>query len=162
MPANIQRTDVEDFLFLEAELLDDWRLQEWLGLFTDDAHYYVPSTDLPPDAAPDNNLFYIADDRFRLGERVARLTKRTAHAEFPHSKTRHLYSNVRIRGRTADELDVRAAFATYRTKDGNTDLYIGSSRYRLVPTDGGLKIREKRCQLDMDGLRPQGRISIIL
>lgn len=156
------RSDVEDFLFLEAELLDDWRLPEWLELFTDDAHYYVPATDLPPDASPDNNLFYIADDRYRLGERVARLMKKSAHSEQPRSKTRHLFSNVRIRERSADALEVGLAFVTYRSKDEVSDVYVGSIRYQLVARDGALRIREKRCQLDMDGLKPQGRISIIL
>ena len=51
----IARTEVEDFLFAEAELLDEWRLPEWLELFTDDAIYYVPATDLAVDASPDNN-----------------------------------------------------------------------------------------------------------
>ena len=60
-----------------------------------------PATDLAVDASPDNNLFYVADDRFRLSERVKRLMKRTAHAEFPHSRTRHLVSNVRIRKQSA-------------------------------------------------------------
>ncbi len=159
---DVSRLDVEDFLFQEAELLDEWRLPEWLALFTDDATYYVPATDLPANASPDTSLFYIADDRFRLSERVKRLMKRTAHAEFPHSKTRHLVSNIRIRGRLENELDVSSAFITYRTKDGQTDCYFGSNRYRLVGRDGGLRIREKRCLLDSDGLRPQGRVSIIL
>ena len=97
---NISRADVEDFLIAEAEMLDEWRLPEWLTLFTDDAKYEVPCTDLPPDASPDTNLFYIADDRVRLGERVKRLMKRTAHAEFPHSKTSRMVGNVRIRSRT--------------------------------------------------------------
>ena len=48
----IARTDVEDFLFAEAELLDEWRLPEWLELFTDDAKYYVPATDLPSTPHP--------------------------------------------------------------------------------------------------------------
>ena len=160
--ATTNRADVEDFLFREAELLDEWRLPEWLALFTDDARYLVPSTDLSQDASPDNNLFYIADDRFRLGERVARLMKRTAHSEYPRSKTRHLVSNVRIRNRTPDAIEVGTAFVTYRTKDGVTDTFIGSSRYQLVPSADGLKIREKRCHLDLDGLRPQGRVSILL
>ena len=43
----IARTDVEDYLFAEAELLDEWRLPEWLELFTDDAIYYVPATPHP-------------------------------------------------------------------------------------------------------------------
>src|SRR5436190_11048918 len=158
----IARTDVEDFLFAEAELLDEWRLPEWLELFTDDAIYYVPATDLAIDASPDNNLFYIADDRFRLSERVKRLMKRTAHAEFPHSRTRHLVSNVRIRNRSDSEIEVGSSFITYRTKDGVTDTYFGSNRYRLVADNGHLRIREKRCLLDSEGLRTQGRVSIIL
>lgn len=159
---NIARTDVEEFLFKEAELLDEWRLPEWLELFTDDGIYYVPATDLPMDASPDNNLFYVADDRFRLSERVKRLMKRTAHAEFPHSRTRHLVSNVRIRERFEKEIEVGSAFITYRTKDGVTDTFFGSSRYRLVPENGSFRIKSKRCLLDSEGLRPQGRVSIIL
>ena len=156
------RVEVEDFLIEEADLLDEWRLPEWLEMFTDDAQYLIPATDLPANASPDKNLFYIADDRFRLGERVKRLMKRTAHAEFPHSRTRHLVSNVRVRERREDEIDVTAAFVTYRTKDSVTDVYFGSNHYRLVPTDKSFRIREKRCLLDTDGLRPQGRVSIIL
>jgi p-cumate 2,3-dioxygenase beta subunit len=158
----ITRSSVEDFLFEEADLLDKWRLPEWLELFTEDAQYQVPCMDLPPDATPDRSLFYIADDRFRLGERVKRLMKRTAHVEFPHSKTRHLISNVRVRPRPDREIDVAAVFATYRTKDGITDLYLGSSDYRLLAVDGTFKIRSKRCMLDADALRPAGRISIVL
>jgi p-cumate 2,3-dioxygenase beta subunit len=41
----------------------------------------VPSTDLPPGADPAKSLFYIADDRMRLEQRVARLLKKTAHSE---------------------------------------------------------------------------------
>lgn len=159
---DIPRADVEEFLFAEADLLDEWRLPEWLELFTDDATYSVPATDVPANASPDNSLFYVADDRFRLSERVKRLMKRTAHAEFPHSRTRHVVSNVRIRSRAEAELEVSSAFITFRTKDGVTDTYFGSNRYRLVQVDGNLRIRDKRCLLDSEGLRMQGRVSIIL
>lgn len=158
----VTRPEVEDFLYLEADLLDQWRLPEWLELFTDDAIYHVPCTDLPANANPDENLFYIADDRFRLGERVKRLMKRTAHAEFPHSKTRRMVGNVRIRSQGEDGIEVGSVFTTYRTKDGNTDLYFGTQTHRLVSTEVGLKIRAKRCLLDSEGLRPHGRISIVL
>ncbi len=160
--ADVSRSEVEDFMYLEAELLDEWRLKEWVALFAEDGRYYVPATDVAADASPDTTLFYVADDRFRLEQRVERLLKRTAHAEFPRSKTRHLVSNVRIRARHADELEVGAAVLTYRTKAGHTEIYIGSYRNRLVMTEQGLRIREKRCVLDMDGLKPNGRISIIL
>ena len=158
----VSRTDVEDFLFAEAELLDQWRLPEWLELFTEDAEYQVPCTDLPANADPAESLFYVADDRFRLGERVKRLMKRTAHAEFPHSRTRHAVSNVRIEKRAAGEIEVGAIFTTYRTKDGGTDLFFGKAIYKLVPTETSFRIRSKRCLLDSEGLRPHGKLSIVL
>jgi p-cumate 2,3-dioxygenase beta subunit len=152
---------VQDFLFAEAELLDEWRLSEWLALFTEDAVYQVPSTDLGVEAEPDTSLFYIADDHERLRERVTRLLKRGAHVEQPRSKTCHLVSNIRIAARE-DAHDVRAAFVVYRTKGGIQDIYVGRSRYLLQSNGESFMIREKRCALAMDGLRPQGRISIIL
>lgn len=154
--------DVEQFLYHEAGLLDDWRLNDWLALYTDDARYLVPSTDLPADASPDENLFYIADDRYRLEQRVARLMKKSGHSEQPRSKTRHLVTNVRIAARDGETVSTVSAFAIYRTKDGTTDLYVGKALHDLVAGDDGLRIRRKLCALDLDGLRPQGRISIIL
>lgn len=158
----VSRLDVEDFLFAEADLIDAWKLPDWLELFTDDAHYYVPSTDVEADALPDNNLFYIADDRFRLGERVKRLMKRTAHVEFPHSKIRHIVGNVRILERSGDELKVSTSFIAHRTKNEVTHVYFGTGLYRLVVRDGRFAIREKRSILASDGLRQQGRVSFIL
>lgn len=162
MTITVTRAEVEDLLFKEAELLDEWQLEQWLALYTDDAAYYVPSTDLPRDASPDRCLFYIADDRRRMQERVIRLMKKTAHSEHPRSRTRHLVSNVRIKDTNDEEVTASAAFVTYRTKGGNTDTYIGSASFKLRRVDGELRIREKRCTLDLDGLRPHGRISIIL
>jgi len=93
---------------------------------------------------------------------VVRLLKKSAHSEYPRSRTRHLVSNVRLGPLDGEQLQASAAFVTYRTKNGHTDAYIGSLRYRLERRDGRLRIREKRCVLDLDGLRPHGRISIIL
>lgn len=159
---SVSQAEVEDFLFNEADLLDQWRLPEWLTLFTDDAKYEVPCTDLPADASSATSLFYIADDRARLGERVKRLMKRTAHAEFPHSKTSRIVGNVRIQSTKNDEIEVSCVFQTLRTKDGNTDLYFGTNKYRLAIQADGFRIREKRCLLAGEGLRPSGRISIVL
>jgi p-cumate 2,3-dioxygenase beta subunit len=155
--------EVEDFLFDEADLLDSWRLEEWFALFTEDCRYLVPPGDLPPDASPESTLFYIADNHVLLRERVRRLAKRNAHAEYPHSKTRHLISNVRILpASNENEIAVRCAFLTHRSRAGIIDTFIGTVRYRLVRQDGKLRIREKRCRLDNDNLREQGRISILL
>tara|TARA_R110000772_G_scaffold58952_10_gene133604 strand:- start:442 stop:957 length:516 start_codon:yes stop_codon:yes gene_type:complete len=158
----VTRPEVEDFLYAEAELLDEWRLPEWLELFTDDASYHIPPTDIPADARPEENLFYIADDRYRLGERVKRLMKRTAHAEYPHSKTSHQISNVRILSQGSGQAEVACNFTTYRTKDDFSNFFFGKLLYTLMISNREIKIKNKRVVLATNGLRRQTRISIIL
>jgi p-cumate 2,3-dioxygenase beta subunit len=158
----VRRAEIEDLLYLEAELLDAWSLTEWLDLYTDDARYLVPSPGLPSGASPDENLFLINDDRFRMGGRVHRLGKKTAHPEFPHSITMHSVSNIRIAEAPRDAVHVRGTFYTTRAKEGIVDVYFGRLFYVLVRTERGLRIREKRCELAMEALIPQGRITFIL
>src|SRR5947199_2664689 len=91
--SEIHRSEVEDFLYQEAALLDAWKLDEWLALLTEDSTYRVPSNDRPQ-SDPRGTLFTIADDMPRLRSRVTRLKDRNAHAEFPPSRTRRIISNV--------------------------------------------------------------------
>lgn len=154
---------VQSFLFHEADLLDQWRLNEWEALFADEARYLVPPTDVDGDFAdPDKSLFYIFDDRTRIHERVVRLEKKGAHSEFPRSKTRHLVGNVHAEQREDGAIAASASFAVWRSKDGNMDVFVGHYAYRLIEIDGALRIAEKKCVLDMDALRPHARISILL
>jgi p-cumate 2,3-dioxygenase beta subunit len=160
--ANLTRVEVEDFLILEAALLNEWRLEEWRALFTEECRYLVPNTNGDPYAPPESSLYLIADDGHHLTERVKRLGKKTAHAEYPHSRTRRLVSNVRILERFADSLKVECSFVTYRASQGVTDTYFGRHEHCMVEEGGALRIREKRTILDMETLRPQGRLSIIV
>jgi p-cumate 2,3-dioxygenase subunit beta len=89
--ATVSRAEVEDLFYHEADLLDNWRLDEWLTLLTDDASYYVPPND-KPDADARFTLFTIADDIVRLRERVIRLKDPNCHAEFPLSRRRRISS----------------------------------------------------------------------
>src|SRR5262245_6559809 len=89
------RLKVTELLVEEAHLLDEWQLEEWLKLFTDDATYVVPGTG-DPEADPKSALVLIDDDRERLGWRVKRLLGGHAHREFPYSRTRRIVSNVRV------------------------------------------------------------------
>jgi p-cumate 2,3-dioxygenase beta subunit len=156
------RIAVEGFLHQEALLLDQWRLDEWLGIFIDGASYEVPPAGSGDDADSGSTLFYIADDWIRLKHRVVRLNKETAHSEFPRSICVRLVSNVQVVERDDGALDVRSVFVTYRSKGEVTDRYIGHHRYTLRLIEGALRIAYKRSTLDMENLRPQGRVSIIL
>jgi p-cumate 2,3-dioxygenase beta subunit len=155
--------EVEDFLFHEAELLDNWQLPEWTRLFTNDGRYEIAplSSKDPTSADPSKSIFIVADDNERLHLRANRLMNKSAHCEYPHSKTRHLISNVRTT-EEGGKLRAKANFVTYRTKGGHTASYMGEAHYLFEQTSDGLRIKHKRCALDLDTLHDQGRLTIIL
>jgi len=158
----ITRSEVEDFLYHEAALLDAWRLDDWLELLTRDAAYYVPPTDAP---ASDhrNALYLIADDINRIRARVKRLKDTEAHAEFPHSRTRRMIGNVRITDSSEAALTVEANFVIHRFRRGVPERkFVGHYVYRLAVTDDGLTIAERRAVVDSAELGAQGAVSFIL
>lgn len=157
----VSRSQVEDLLYLEARLLDEWRLDDWLQLYTQDARYVIPATDTP-DGDPDRDLVLIDDDRPRMESRVERLNSRRAYREYPHSNTRHMISNVEILGRTDDHLDVVAACAVFRFRDDRASYYVGRCLLALVLVDGALRIHSKRIELDLTALRPTFDVAIVL
>jgi p-cumate 2,3-dioxygenase beta subunit len=158
----VTRSEIEEFLIHEAALLDEWKLEEWLALVAEDGKYLVPSLD-SPDSDHRTALFLISDDRRNLGSRVKQLLSRTTWAEFPRSRTRRLVSNVRILDQAEDWAKVAANFAVWRFQHDATDCYVGRYAHVLVrgPT-GGLMFRERRAVLDLETLRPHGKLSFIL
>lgn len=161
MNRQVTRQEVEDFLYAEAALLDEWRLEEWLGLLTEDATYQIPPTDIRG-GDPANTLFILADDIVRIRSRVKQLLGKSAWAENPHSRTRRMIGNVRILENDGDSLSVSANFIVYRIRYELVDTFIGRYEYKLVRLDNQLKIRERRAILDLEALRPQGKVSFIL
>jgi p-cumate 2,3-dioxygenase beta subunit len=155
------RAEVEDFLYAEAALLDDWRLEEWFALFAPGAVYEVPTAGAADDDDPRQSLFYIADDYVRLRERVARLGKKEAHAEYPHSRTRRSISNVRVLESGNGLTRVACNFVCHRARAGKVDVYFGHCLYSIDATKPDWKIAAKRVLLDMDLLYP-GKVSILL
>lgn len=163
--STISRAEAEDFLVNEAEILDDWSMADWPNLFTQDAVYEVtgPGANDPAHAKPEDGLnFLIADHYDRIYARARRLSKEKTHCEYPHSKTRHMVSNFRVASGENGETKVKANFTVWRTKENKTTQYMGEYHYKLVRQDGQIKIRAKRCILDLNSLYDQGRLTIIL
>jgi p-cumate 2,3-dioxygenase beta subunit len=122
----------------------------------------VPSNDTP-DADPADTLFLIADDIDRIRGRVARLKDPHAHAEFPHSRTRRMITNVRIVEQGESELVVEANFTVHRfRRDERIGQFVGRYRYRLRITAGGLRIALREAILDSLELGSLGAVSFIL
>jgi p-cumate 2,3-dioxygenase subunit beta len=153
------RAVVEDFLYLEAELLDSWKLDEWLTLLAPVCRYVVPSTDLP-DGDPDRDVVLIDDDRELIEARVERLNSRFAYREYPTSRTRRLITNVRVR-EVADEILVTANFAVHRFRR-TPATYVGHYEYILERDGDDLRIRSRRAVLDNETLDEHGAVSIIV
>jgi biphenyl 2,3-dioxygenase beta subunit len=149
--------EVEEFLYHEAELLDERRFHEWLALFTEDAHYWMPTRDSrltgPGEVArelskPGEN-FYFDDTKKTLGIRVQRLYTGSAWAETPPSRTRHLISNIRIKQGSDSEIEVRSNFLVYRTRlEHDRDIFVGARTDILRRVDGRLRIASRTVILD--------------
>jgi p-cumate 2,3-dioxygenase subunit beta len=158
----VTRQEVEDFLYHEAALLDDWKLNEWQALLTDDAAYYVPPND-QPDSDHRSTLFLVADDRERIRQRIIRINDPNCHAEYPKSRTRRMISNVRILAVEGDLVTVAANFVCYRYRRyERIREYVGGYRYILRRTGDGFRIKERRVLIDAHELGSLGSVSFIL
>jgi 3-phenylpropionate/cinnamic acid dioxygenase small subunit len=154
-------------LYREARLLDERRFDEWLELFTEDAHYWLPIKDeSSPGQAGEPSL--ISDTRWGMEERVFRLTRTLAHAQNPPSRTQHDVTNVEVEEEPGTELVVRCNQTVHEMREGDAfhvglaqpRLFAARCRYVLVAHDDGWRIREKRCDL-LDRDRPIYNLTFI-
>lgn len=135
----LTRTQAEDWLYAEAALLDDGRLDDWQQLFTDDGVYWVPTGG--PGRDPDRHVSLIRDDRQRIAERVWRLTEGPAHAQIPPSTTSRQITNVRV-GETVDgAVVVRSRFSLLEVRKGEQRVFGGGYVHHLVPDGGSYRMR---------------------
>jgi p-cumate 2,3-dioxygenase subunit beta len=158
----VTRAEVEDFLYHEAALLDEWKLKEWEALLADDATYFVPPNDqLESDHR--STLFLVADDRERIRQRIIRINDPNCHAEYPKSRTRRMISNVRIVGVDGDLVTVAANFVCYRYRRyERIREYVGGYRYILERAGDSFRIKERRVLIDAHELGSLGSVSFIL
>jgi PAH dioxygenase small subunit len=110
------RFDVEDFLFREAELLDERRFEDWLELFESDATYEAPVRVSRGDADRDVDKARIfCDTASTLAIRVRRLRTDSAWAESLPSRVRRFVTNVRVKERGL-EIDATSNLLVYRNR----------------------------------------------
>lgn len=134
---------IEDFLYMEAELLDDRRFNDWVELFADDLHYVMPlrvtrEAQAEWELSPTGRIF--DDTRDTMGIRVARLNTEYAWSEQPPSRTRRHVSTVRARRADEEgEYIVRSNVLVYRSRGELTSYDLFSVvRQDLLRKDGEL------------------------
>ena len=152
--------EVEEFLYQEAELLDERRYEEWLDLFTEDAHYFMPMRrNVPHDetereftrAGADVNWFDEGKDT--LTRRVAQIRTGIHWAEEPLSRICHMVSNVQVLHASDTEAGVKSRFLIYRNRvETETDVLVGKREDLLRRVNGGFKIARRKIILDQSVL----------
>lgn len=136
-----------DFVYAEARMLDEQRFEEWLALFTDDAHYWMPLSPGQQDARLHTSLMY--EDKLLLRVRVERLGGARTYSQQPRSRCHHLLQqpSVEQADRDADRYTLRTAFHYVETRLDEQTLFVGWATHELVAVDGKLRIRLKRVDL---------------
>ena len=142
---SVDRRQVEQFLFREAQLMDEHRFDEWLALWSDPALYWVPSNRDELDPRREVSLIY--DDRVRLQLRIARLKSGFAHAQQPRSRMRRLISNIEVEETEKGEIVAHSNFLLAELRRGKQDLFAGRSTHRLRPDNGSFKLVSKKVLL---------------
>jgi 3-phenylpropionate/cinnamic acid dioxygenase small subunit len=159
------RQEVEDFLYREAELLDERRFEEWLDLFTEDAHYFMPMRRNVPRDEPEReftragaDVNWFDEGKDTLTRRVRQILTGVHWAEEPPSRTCHIVSNVQVLGATPAgpapaEVDVKSRFIVYRNRvETETDFLVGKREDLLRRADGGWRIARRKIVLDQNVL----------
>jgi benzoate/toluate 1,2-dioxygenase subunit beta len=145
---------VEQFLYYEARLLDEQRLEEWLALFTEDATYWLPLERDQKDPIETSSLVY--DDRTLLELRIKQARHPRAHARLPLARTVHQIGNIQIHDEK-DELKVNSTLVLVEFRSEKQRIWGALVEHRLQRTADGYRIAHKRVDLvnseaELDGM----------
>ena len=144
---------VEQFLFNEANLIDDRDFDAWLELFTDDALYWVPSNEADMD--PTQHVSIVHDAKEELKARIWRLGSGAAYAQEPPSKTMHQLSNIQVtQDPVTNEITARCHLNIYEYRHNHHLLsmdtvmqYPARCEYRLRPVADSYQISLRKIAL---------------
>lgn len=143
--------ELQQRLYYEARLLDQERYQEWVGLMTDDLHYYMPGLETRyrrDDTDQIGNLSrmaYYNDSLDELKKRLLRLETGTAWSEDPATRYTHIISNVELETtEKPDEIKVYSNFLAYRNRnERDQDTLIGAREDIWRQTEVGYKLAKR-------------------
>jgi 3-phenylpropionate/cinnamic acid dioxygenase small subunit len=153
--------DVSDFLYREADLLDERRYTEWLDMLTEDYRYSVPLrmnvpfSDVARNEATklDTEICWFDEPKETVANRVTQLLTGVHWAEEPVSRVSHLVTNLRLTRVELPEIEVSSRFLVYRNRvSDETDVLVGRRTDVLREDGGDWKIARRTLLLDQSVL----------
>jgi salicylate 5-hydroxylase small subunit len=134
-----------------AAALDERRFDDWPGFFLEDGQYVVQARENFDRGLP---LALIAlESRGMMKDRVYGITQTIYHRPY---YTRHVVGPAQVLpvqdGDEGGLVRAQAHYAVFRTRPGDASEVYNVGRYldELVRTDGGLKLRSRRCVYDSE------------
>ena len=156
---------IEQFLYQEAELLDERRYEDWLDLLTEDIRYWMPMRrnvkfgELEREFTREGqDINWFDEGKDTLTRRVNQILTGVHWAEEPLSRICHTVSNVQILKTTPSvsepaEVSVKCRFMIYRNRvETETDFLVGKREDVLRRVDGQWKIAQRKIVLDQSVL----------
>ena len=159
------RQEIEDFLYREAELLDERRYREWLDLLAEDVRYWMPmrrnvkfGEDEREFTREGRDISWFDEGKETLTRRVRQIQTGIHWAEEPRSRMSHLVTNVQLQGAepslvSPQEVSVTCRFLIYRNRvETETDILVGKREDVLRRVDGEWQIARRKIVLDQNVL----------
>lgn len=136
---------VTQFLYHEADLMDEHRFDEWLALWSEELLYWVPCN--ADDIDPRRQVSLMYDNRAALEDRLARLKSPSAHSQIPRSRLRRVLSNIVVSQNTGGEIEATSNFILAESRHHRQNLFAGKSIHTLIDGPEGLSMAQKKVLL---------------
>jgi len=155
---------VAQFLYREARLLDERRLNEWLELLADELHYWMPMRrnikfgdwDLEFTSA-ETEINWFDEGKDVLAGRIRQTNTGIHWPEEPVSRFEHIVTNVELVGVQGDEIRVNSKFFCYQNRlQDEVNQFVGRREdvLRRDPTTG-FKIVKRKLILAQNVMLPK-------
>ena len=159
------KDEIEQFLYQEAELLDERRFEEWLDFLTEDIRYWMPMRrnvkfgELDREFTREgHDINWFDEGKDTLVRRVNQILTGIHWAEEPLSRVCHSVSNIQILDATPSvsqptEVSTKCRFLVYRNRvETETDILVGKREDTLRNVNGQWKIAQRKIILDQNVL----------
>ncbi len=157
--------EMEEFLYHEAELLDERRFEAWLELLTEDLRYYMPMRrnvkfgELDREFTREGqDINWFDEGKDTLTRRVKQILTGIHWAEEPLSRICHMVSNVQVLQANPSfhdpsEVSLKSRFLIYRNRvETETDQLVGKREDTVRRVDGEWKLCQRKIILDQSVL----------
>jgi 3-phenylpropionate/cinnamic acid dioxygenase small subunit len=160
------KREIEEFLFDEAQMLDERDFKAWIDTLADDVRYFMPmefNVRFGQHASReftqrDEHMSWFNEGKWTLNKRVEQIFTGVHWAEEPLSRVCRMVSNVQLTAIQANhagelEVDVSSRFLIYQNRCEYEQYFFVGDRYdRIRRTADGWRLAQREIRLHQNVL----------